>query len=151
MSSSMYYSFFIGIYFHLWYTEKDKLSLCFICHNIFILCIPKYILLWYIHDICMCHSKIRFVCNLQESVLSFANFWTPWSPGEKIIISKCYRLGRLVYTFSCFIYKACTQFKINFDHQFLSIENERYIIKIISLNSYFIKVFGGIILMAHNS
>jgi hypothetical protein len=40
-------------------------------------------------------------------------------------------------TSSGFVYKARTQFKINFDHQFLLINYKLYVIKIISLESTF--------------
>jgi hypothetical protein len=41
------------------------------------------------------------------------------------------------YTSSGFVYRARTQFKINFDHQFLLINYELYTIKIISLKTTF--------------
>jgi hypothetical protein len=40
-------------------------------------------------------------------------------------------------TSSGFVYRARTQFKINFDHQFLLINYELYTIKIISLKATF--------------
>jgi hypothetical protein len=56
----------------------------------------------------------------------------------------------IICTPSGFVYKACIEFKISFDHQFLPIKNNIYIIKFILLDSYSKEASNGIIFMVYN-